>query len=274
MNQRRRLGAQVLALVLLGWAVAACATAPLAQARPAEPELAASELAALVEAAENSYRRGDYDRAISSYQLALMSGLEGPVAQANLGSACFAEERYACASLAYHRAAALTPRDPLIRRRLEALREAVPEARASSAWSWLRDRLAFDEILRAMLATWLVLGLALLLREHARPEGKRFARLLSLARASAIVLILLALFGLGRWIDGRVRPTAVVVDPDGVELRSAPVPEAGEDAGTQDLVAGAWVRVIEARAGYVRLASPTGGSGWAPSSAIELIGIP
>ena len=60
---------------------------------------------------------------------------------------------------------------------------------------------------------------------------------------------------------------AIVVD-DGVELRSGPGTEFGPQA---TMPAGAEVRVLEARGGWVDLSAGDAATGWAPADAVELI---
>lgn len=174
----------------------------------------------------------------------------------NLGNAYFKGERLGPAVLNYRRAWLLAPRDPDVAANLRfALQAAgVPEPELSGA-EGLFTRLSGREWVVAATAgwwaTWLLLGLAVLLRAR---QGL-FLRLAAVAGVVAVV----ALLGVRTWRGFEREPEAVVIEsaqqalhaPLATSTPHFPVPE-GSVVRVREFQ-GEWVKVIvDERAGWVR----------------------
>jgi tetratricopeptide (TPR) repeat protein len=218
--------------------------------------------------ANRLYEEGEFTEAAARYQALVDAGVQDGRLYYNLGDAHFKAGDLGRAILNYRRAQRLLPRDGDVAANLELARAQTLdriEVENEGAIIKLVRRLigwtTLDEAAIAALLLWIALcGLvtgAIIWR------GRRRA-LLYVAGVVAILLFLGALSIGIKLLDERGRPPAVVVAPE-VAVRSGP----GDDYLTEfTLHAGAEVRLVERRGGWMRIALPGDLQGWAPSEAV------
>jgi tetratricopeptide (TPR) repeat protein len=218
------------------------------------------------EAANRAYLSGDFGAAAHGYQELLADGWESPALYVNLGNAQFRIGRRGLAAASYSRALKLDPGDADARANLDLVRslnvDQVVGAEARPLAVRALDRVPDGWAVGAFVLAWLVLwgGLA----------GRRFAvaglrqGLAVAAFAAAIVAV-----GGGAVLAGKAAargtPTAVIV------AVTAPVREGAEAAlrPTFELHEGTEVRVLEVRAGFVRVRLGNGLEGWVAAQDLE-----
>jgi tetratricopeptide (TPR) repeat protein len=247
---------RLLALALL--ALTACSTPA------ATGEISGAQMAE----ANQLYEEGQFAAAAARYQALVDAGVQEGHLYYNLGDAYFKLGDLGRAVLNFRRAQRLLPRDGDVTANLRLARSQTVDRIDVEDKGALVDLVrrivgwtTIDEAAALALAIWVLLcGLlisAILWQRRRRP-------LLYLAGAVA-VLLFFGVLSIGiRLLDERGRPPAVVVAEE-VPLRSGP----GEDYLTEfTLHAGAEVRVVEQRGGWVRIALPGDLQGWAPGEAV------
>jgi tetratricopeptide (TPR) repeat protein len=247
---------RLLALALL--ALNACSP------QPAAGEISGAQMAE----ANQLYEDGQFAAAAARYQALVDAGAQDGHLYYNLGDAYFKLGDLGRAVLNFRRAQRLLPRDDDVAANLRLARSQTVDridvgdegalvdlVRRVVGWTTL------DEAATLALAVWLLLcGLLI-----SAILWQRRRRLLLYLAVVVAVLLFFGVLSLGiRLLDERGQPPAVVVAEE-VALRSGP----GEDYLTEfTLHAGAEVRVVERRGGWVRIALPGDLQGWAPGEAV------
>lgn len=214
--------------------------------------------------AEDAFRAGRYEEALSLYRSALSE--EDPSRGAvlyNMGNCAFRLGRYSEAALFYRRAHLRLPRDgetafnlALAEQRLGMNRHA--DRSFGAAFLETIDSFPPGELL--LLVTWLeaagLIGLVLLRRRRA-------------VRLVMIALVMLALAGAAliverEWLDDSIEGVVLARE---IELRSRPH---GDIPADLDLKAGELVRVKEMSDRWIRVDHARGG-GWTELSGVGLV---
>ena len=225
--------------------------------------------------ANRLYEAGQFVEAAAAYQALADAGVEDGTLYYNLGNAYFKAGDLGRAILNYRRAQRLLPRDPDVAANLELARAQTvdrleADKRHPSDGGTLVDFVrrvlvewtTLDEAAAITLGLWVVLC-ALIVTAILWPRGRQ-----GLTYGIAVVAVLLAvgILSVGvRVSEARSKAPAVVVAAS-VEVRSGP----GEDYLTEfSLHAGAEIRVLEQRNGWVRIALPGDLQGWMPGEAVE-----
>jgi hypothetical protein len=213
--------------------------------------------------ANRLYETGEFAQAAAAYQTLADSGVADGILYYNLGNAYFKSGDLGRAILNYRRAQRLLPRDADIAANLTLARAQTKDqlgteesglaqvvTRVLIGWTTLNEAAALA------LGLWIVLcGLFVAKMLWRRWRGMPL-QIVTIIVAVALALCVLSV-GL-RIADAHGRPPGVIV-ADTVEVHSGP----GTDYLTEfSLHAGAEVRVIEARAGWVRIALPGDLQGW------------
>ena len=253
MNMSKRLA--ILLLLLVGFS--ACAPQTTSGAQVAE--------------ANQLYEAGQFVEAVAAYQALVDAGVEDGTLYYNLGNAYFKAGDLGHAILNYRRAQALLPRDPDVTANLQLARAQTTDrlvevedggALVSFVRRVLVEWTTLDEAAAITLGLWVLLC-ALVVATILWPRGRQ-----GLTYGIVVVAVLLAIGMLSvgvRVPEARNKAPAVVVAVS-VEVRSGP----GEDYLTEfSLHAGAEIRVLEQRNGWVRIALPGDLQGWMPSEAVE-----
>ena len=235
------------------------ALALLAAAPPPAPTPAAR-----FQAANQAYLSGDFRAAAQGYQELLADGWESPSLHVNLGNARFRMGKRGLAAASYSRAMRLDPGDGDARTNLDLVRslnvDQVVGAEARPLAVRALDRVPDGLAIGAFALAWLALWGGLAGRRFA-PAG---ARLAAAAFAAALVAV-----GSGAVLAGKAAargtPTAVIV------ASTAPVREGAEAALRPqfELHEGTEVRVLEVRAGFVRVRLGNGLEGWVSAGDLE-----
>jgi tetratricopeptide (TPR) repeat protein len=219
--------------------------------------------------ANHLYEAGEFAQAAAAYQTLVDSGVVDGVLYYNLGNAYFKSGDLGRAILNYRRAQRLLPRDADIAANLTLARAQTKDqlgteesGLAQFVTHVLVGWTTLDEAAALALGLWIVLcGLFIAKMVLRRWHGVLF-RIVTLVVAVALALCVLSV-GL-RIADAHGRPPGVIV-ADTVEVHSGP----GNDYLTEfSLHAGAEIRVIEARAGWVRIALPGDLQGWVSEEAL------
>jgi tetratricopeptide (TPR) repeat protein len=218
--------------------------------------------------ANQLYEAGGFAEAIAQYERLVDSGIREGRLFYNLGGAYFKLGDLGRAVLNFRRAQRLLPRDGDVAENLKLARaqtldriEVENEGAVINVVRRLVSWTTLDEAAVAVLTLWIILcGLAVsaIIWRHRR------GLLLYMAGGIATLLIL-GLLSIGiRYIDEHGQPPAVVVAAE-VKVRSGP----GDNYLTEfSLHAGAEVRVVEQRGGWIRIGLPGGLQGWAPGEAV------
>ncbi len=239
--------------------------AALLSAAPASPPPAPSP-SARFEAANRAYLSGDFEAAARGYQELLADGWQGPALYTNLGNAQFRIGRRGLAAASYSRALKLDPGDADARANLDLVRslnvDQVVGAEARPLVVRALDRFPDSWAVGAFVLAWLVLWGGLAGRQLA-PAGVR--RGLAVAAFAAALLAVGAGAVLAGKAVARGTPTAVIV------AATAPVREGAEAAlrPAFELHEGTEVRVLEVRAGFVRVRLGNGLEGWVAAQDLE-----
>lgn len=254
----KRIGLQVAGCtLLLSLLLAACAPRPLSGAQMAE--------------ANRLYEAGEFTAAAASYQSLVDAGAEDGLVHYNLANAYFKAGDLGRAILNYHRAQRWLPRDGDVAANLQLARAQVIDRLADEnegAVVGLARRLllastTLDEAAVVALGLWLLLC-ALAIAALLWPGGRR-----KMLYATGVVAVLLALslLSLGLHAAEERNPVAIVVAKE-VAVYSGP----GTDYLNEfTLHAGAQVRWLETRQGWVRVALPGDLQGWLPAGAVEQV---
>lgn len=213
--------------------------------------------------ANHLYEAGEFVQAAAAYQTLVDNGVVDGVLYYNLGNAYFKSGDLGRAILNYRRAQRLLPRDADIAANLILARAQTKDqlgteesglvqfvTRTLVGWTTLNEAAALA------LGLWIVLCGLLIARMVRRRWDGVLLHIIMLIVAVALALCVLSV-GL-RVAEARGRPPGVIV-VDAVEVHSGP----GTDYLTEfSLHAGAEIRVIEARPGWVRIALPGDLQGW------------
>jgi tetratricopeptide (TPR) repeat protein len=224
---------------------------------------------AQVAEANQLYEAGQFAEAAAAYQALVDAGVEDGTLYYNLGNAYFKAGDLGRAILNYRRAQRLLPRDADVATNLQ-LAHAQTVDRLESDGGTLADFVrrvlvewtTLDEAAAITLGLWVVLC-ALIVAAILWPRGRQ---VLTYGIAVVAVLLAVGMLSVGVHVsEARSKAPAVVVAPS-MEVRSGP----GEDYLTEfSLHAGAEIRVLEQRNGWVRIALPGDLQGWMPSEAVE-----
>ncbi len=241
-------------------------TALLLLALLAAPSAPAPTPAARFQAANQAYLAGDFAAATRAYQELLADGWESPSLHVNLGNARFRMGKRGLAAASYARALRLDPGDADARSNLDLVRslnvDQVLGAEAQPLVIRALDRVPDGLAIAAFALAWLGLwgGLA----------GRRFvpAGAVRGLTAGAFAAALVAV-GSGAVLAGKAAargtPTAFIV------ASTAPVREGAEAAlrPAFQVHEGTEVRVLEVRAGFVRVRLGNGLEGWVSAGDLE-----
>jgi tetratricopeptide (TPR) repeat protein len=219
--------------------------------------------------ANHLYEAGEFAQAAATYQTLVDSGVVDGVLYYNLGNAYFKSGDLGRAILNYRRAQRMLPRDEDIAANL-ALARAQTKDQLGNEESGLAQFvtrvlvgwMTLNEAAALALGFWIVLcGLLITKMVWRRWRGVPL-QIVTIIVAVALALCVLSV-GL-RVADAHGRPPGVIV-ADTVEVHSGP----GNDYLTEfSLHTGAEIRVIEARAGWVRIALPGDLQGWVSEEAL------
>ncbi len=225
---------------------------------------------AVMAEANRLYEAGQFAQAAAGYQALVDAGAHDGRLYYNLGDAYFKSGDLGRAILNFRRAQRLLPRDGDVAANLRLARAQTLDrietqdtgivgfVRRAVGWTTL------DEAASAALALWLALcGLV-----SAAIVWRSKQRLWLYLTGGVAVLLLLGVLTVGvKWMDEHGQRPAVVVAAE-VAVRSGP----GDDYLAEfTLHAGAEVRVVERRAGWVRIALPGNLQGWTPGEAVSEI---
>ncbi len=242
-------------------AVAADAVPPANEAQSAvDPKPAAADLTRdpqpAFEAANKLYEEGKFTEAAAAYESLLQSGFTSAALYFNLGNARFKAGRIGPALAAYHRAAALDPRDPDIRANLQFARNQVqgPTYKTVFYERWLNQLTLNEWSLLAAGFFW-AFFILLALRQF-RPA------LRPLTGKWTFALLVAALFtgsGLGtRLWNERHAPVATVVTSDAV-VRHGPLSESQPAFTLHD---GAEVKILDRKDDWLQVTTDPQRVGW------------
>ncbi|MBN2004686.1 MAG: tetratricopeptide repeat protein [Anaerolineae bacterium] len=217
------------------------------------------------------YEAGQFVDAAAAYQSLVDGGVADGALYYNLGNAYLKSGDLGRAVLNYRRAQQLLPRDPDVALNLrlaraqaqDRLEDETPGGLVGLARRVLVEGTTLNEAAVLALGLWVV-GCGLVIAAMLRP---RLRPVLTYALIATAVLLVLSVFSVGaRLLDER-HPPAVIVAPS-VEAHSGP----GPDYLTEfTLHTGAEVRIIEERAGWMRIALPGDLQGWVPEAAVEAL---
>lgn len=236
----------------------------------AEPALAGSPVEDLSRA-NAAYEAGRYEEARESYRTLVDAGLHNETLYYNLGCAAARLGRYGEAILAFRRALRYAPGHEDARANLEWVRGRADEAgvEASGGRQLLERAAALMPLDLGLAGGALMLNVAALLAALAllrRFAPLRRALIPAAAIGALLGILLLAPALLQLWLRASERG-AVVLDAR-LEARSGP----GEAHPTLfSAHEGLEIRVIDERRGWVRVAVPSGPSGWLPCEGIGTV---
>ena len=259
----------LLACVLVVLAPALVRAGTNAAALPAPDSLAA---------AGQLYQRGDYALAAASYRQLVDQGVTDSRVFYNMGLAYARAGDLGQALWSLRSARALAPRDAETSAALAqveaALAEKSPELAAGAAAGAPAERisdvtavwLTTDELAWIALTLWSTLAVLLLVGMLAQGDATR--RLMRVVAGVTAAVLLAAAATWAVRAAGQNGQAAIVVAPQ-AELRSGP---GVSFAARTMLPAGAAVRTLEARGDWTEIELPGGATGWAPASAVAVIG--
>lgn len=227
---------------------------------------AQADPAALFREGNETFRAGDYPKAIDKYRDVAQAGAESASLYWNWAQAALARGNTGEALWALLRAREVEPGDGAVVREVERLREAanldpaeiapVPLAAVARA----SRRFHLDFIALALLAASVVL--------HAL--ARRAFKLGRLSAAADLTLGLGLLLAAAPLAGGFAQPTAVIVQA-GAPLQDAASPTA---ASIGTLREGEVVVVLAESAGYLRIEDSSGARGWASTDAARPLARP
>jgi len=225
------------------------------------------------ERGNTSYREGNYEQAVVSYESIVKQGLASSSLYFNIGNCYYRMGKIAPAIVAYERALRLQPNDADIKHNLELVNlktldriEPLPEL---FFIEWLRSFSAVVPLhttARLFAACWLLLFACLsLFYLLTNPALLRFLR--GLAIASAIALIPLTIVVVTQIVDSRNRTDAVITSSV-VTAKTSP------DAQSLDAFVaheGLKVKLSDAVGEWMKIVLPDGKVGWIRSQDCERI---
>jgi tetratricopeptide (TPR) repeat protein len=213
------------------------------------------------------YADGRYADAAATYERVLAAGVASANTYFNLGNAYLKAGRVGNAVLAYERAARLAPGDPDLRANLAFAREQAGTTEPVPWWQRLLFPLAArwssDALLAGAAVAWWMLMLLLVVR-LAFPAVHRAASRAALA--AGIALLVLASSAAYRLRTVDLRPAVVVVAPGETAVRFEP-----SESGTVhfQVKAGATLRRLGEREGWVQVGRDDGRRGWIERAAVD-----
>lgn len=223
--------------------------------------------------ANERYRDGKFDEAVSGYRRILELGLENGILYYNLGNALLKSGKNSEALWAYLKAKAFLPRDADVQANLEYTQSLLqPGVNASVKPSRLIQWLSFHQrFATSELASWSSVWLWLFVFVWSFstwwPQSRRVARPVAWLSGSFAAVFCAALVAQTVWIDAV--PKAVVVTGQ-VEVKFSP-----QATGTTHftLSEGTIVQLISHEFGWVQLKRADDLSGWAPEDALNTLSI-
>ncbi|MFP4556391.1 MAG: tetratricopeptide repeat protein [Bacteroidales bacterium] len=235
--------------------------------------LAKAEPDSLLNAANEHYTNGDFEKAAKTYQTLVDSGYHNADLYYNLGNAYFKQNNIPYAILNYERAYQLKPNDEDIEYNLEYARtftvdriEPIPVffltkwyrsvrgLLSSNAWAWVS-------------LFWLAIGfsLALVFWFSSRPWLKRLC--FAMAIFAFVLTAMSGIFSAQEKQRMQLRNHAIIFQPV-VTVKSSPG-EAGQEIFI--LHSGTKVKITKTIGEWVEIKIADGNKGWIPSGTIELI---
>jgi tetratricopeptide (TPR) repeat protein len=210
--------------------------------------------------AEEAYLMGNYQEAITYYEMGLENGFSSAEHYFNLGNSYFELGDFGHAMLYYKRASQFSPRDETIQANIERVRALRRDYQQQPThWGdYITDSTAlflrFDEILWLGSIIW---GYACFLLGYGLLKPSFSKQRLFIILNGLLVGVGLLLVGLNVY-STTYRPEAVIT------TSSAPVLSgASQDYLTlYNLYSGAEIRIVERQGGWARLVLPDGSSGW------------
>lgn len=224
----------------------------------------------VVQRAQEAYEAGDYDLAISLYDALVQAGFRDGALFMNVGNAYYAVGDLGRAMLSYRRAQEIIPRDGDLNLNLARVRtrriniQGDESALVDSLTVFTQGIMTVEELTWLVFlswSTWFVMAAGWLLRVDWR------ARLqIPVWMVGGVLLVLGLLLGVRLYVNA-YRPAGVVIAPLAI-IRSGP----GEDyLEHHRIYAGAELRVLETRSGWVRFTLPDGRQGWIPADSVETV---
>ena len=254
----------------LGWLCALSSLAALMAAPRGQCDDRLSAPASF-RAANAAYRQAHYDAAIAGYRAVLQEGVDSGALYYNLGNALLKREQHGEALWAYHKAAALLPRDADVQANLAYARSLLAAGDQASLtpprWArglTLRGLCSIEEWARLVVALlwltafcWMLAGWLPQLRAAARPMAW-VVTVSALWAATAL--------GVQTWWTDGV-PTAITIS-DHVEVKFAP-----QANGTTyfTVAEGTVVRVLEHEGAWVHVRRADGRAGWIDARALRAL---
>ncbi len=223
--------------------------------------------------ANESYRQGKYEEAVSSYEKLAKSGHVSVDVYFNLGNAYYKSGLIPHAILNYERAKRLDPADPDIAFNLELTNaqtidkiEAVPEVFYKKWWrAFMHGAPADGFARRGLWLLWLaVAGAAVYL----------FVNIGLIKRIAFFGALLVACAGLfqfylsARQVSEMERRNEAIIFSTNVYVRSSPDEES---TSLFMLHAGTKIEVLDELTGWKRIRIASGNEGWVESDALEII---
>lgn len=215
------------------------------------------------EAATESLLRGEMDAAIAAYESLLAKGVHGSAIYSNLGYALQKKNKLALAALNYYRALMLNPRCTEAKSGLNQLctQASLPEFPET----WQQKLAEHIPPIFLLIAGEVFFWIGALL------EVRGIYRKKLLLSGSGLLLIGIAVFGVGLVSDPRMRKNlAIVTDHNVTQALAQPVTTAAH-IGT--LLPGTPVEVVSEQApwSYCRLPHSSHHVGWIPTSSLSFV---
>ena len=244
---------------------------------PAFPALSAKPPEAVFLDGVTAYQDGRYAEAAQAFAALAEGGLVNPGLYYDLGNALLKDGRLGPAILWYERAARLAPDNPELAFNLARANERIKDAGEDGGGSMARILFfLYGTLSHNALAWWTLACNALLWAALAglsfrgrRPFAATYERVLK----GAVLAALAGVFFFGSsacyaWYAAAYDSTGVIL-PDETPIRSG---KSLETATLFSLHAGARVAVDEREDGWVRIRFGRDKLGWAPESAVGLVG--
>lgn len=229
--------------------------------------------AALFNAGNAAYAKGDFAAAIENYSAALRQGAVCADLYYNLGNAYLKSGRLGAAITAYERGRRLSPRDADLLHNLRfaqvQIKGKLPQVERGfwlQIWDQARDSFSLNEALVLISAGWFLLGLGLTGRILNPRRAFRTLANFSLGAG----LVLLSLLGplTAAKLKHEVWSSLAVIQVERTAARSGP----GErNAELFELFEGMQVEVKQCESGYCEVRVPGGLAGWIPAGTFEII---
>jgi tetratricopeptide (TPR) repeat protein len=216
----------------------------------------AQDIQPAFEAANKLYEEGKFSDATAAYESLLQTGLASPALYFNLGNARFKAGHVGPALAAYHRAAALDPRDPDIRANLQFARNQVqgPTYKPAFYERWL-SQLSLNEWSLAAAATFWAFFLLLAVRQirpALRPYSNKWTLGLLLAALATSAGLSARL-----WSERRA-PIATIIASEAI-VRHGPLAESQTAFTLHD---GAEVKILDLKDEWVQVTTDPRRIGW------------